>query len=363
MNHDIFISYAKEDRKVAEQVSRALMDAGYETWIAPDSIPPGTGYAGAIAAAIASAPVMVLIHSEHSNDSQHILNEVNLAFNTGRPTSLIPFRIANINYNGDLQYYLARTQWVEAWTPPVEAHLQSLVDWVRKIHPTTAPPHEPPRSGDEPIDRGGNDDGRKPFPMMWLAVGAGALLLLTVIAAAAYWMSGDREAVNTNTVNDNSNSVANNDRPANNNVVNSNLVNLNANGALPPTPTLTPTPKQTPTPRQTPTPTPTLTPTITPTPTLTPTPLPNSALLDVRIARSIRLRFDQLPGLSKAYVESVKGGNVTLGGAVYSKRCREVAERLSHVGQYVVGVTNNIKVIFLPKEQFSQELVTCDPSQ
>src|SRR4051812_18817681 len=104
MAHDIFISYAKEDREVAMLVSRALKDAGYKTWIAPDSIPPGTGYAGAIASAIASAPVMVLIHSEHSNDSKHILNEVNLAFNTGRPTSLIPFRIANIEYNVDLQY-------------------------------------------------------------------------------------------------------------------------------------------------------------------------------------------------------------------------------------------------------------------
>ncbi|MFL6333745.1 MAG: TIR domain-containing protein [Pyrinomonadaceae bacterium] len=368
MAHDIFISYAKEDREVAMLVSRALKDAGYKTWIAPDSIPPGTGYAGAIASAIASAPVMVLIHSEHSNDSKHILNEVNLAFNTGRPTSLIPFRIANIEYNADLQYYLARTQWVEAWTPPIEANLQPLVDWVRQIYPLpgsgaeATPPTPPVKT---------RDDKPRPIPLTWLVAGTGALLLLTIVALSAYLMGGGA------TVNANSNSVANNNLASNNlannnlasnngtngNIVNGNVANLNANVVLTPTPPtpLTPTPMRTP--ARTPTPPPTPTPVPTPTPPPVQTPTPDSSQHDARITGLIKQNFSKYPGLSRAYVESVRGGSVTLDGEVYSQRCKTTAEKLSYVSRQVVGVTNRIRVVFLPKPQFKQELVNCDLSQ
>ncbi len=127
MAHDVFISYAGEDGKVAEAVRRTLEDEGIKCWIAPRDVPIGTNYEDAIIDAICVSRVMILIISEHSNKSPHVKREIQNACLEDSPTQILPLRVDAVPLNKALRYYLSSLQWLDASKPPIEDHLQGLV--------------------------------------------------------------------------------------------------------------------------------------------------------------------------------------------------------------------------------------------
>ncbi len=131
MAHDVFISYAGEDVKVAEVVRRTLEDTGIKCWIAPRDVPIGTNYEDAIIDAICISRVMILIISEHSNKSPHVKREIQNACLEDSPTQIVPLRVDAVPLNKALRYYLSSLQWLDASKPPIEDHLQGLVANVR----------------------------------------------------------------------------------------------------------------------------------------------------------------------------------------------------------------------------------------
>lgn len=56
-------------------------------------------------------------------------------------TPILPFRVEDIRLNKALRYYLGSTQWLDASTPPLETHFESLIKRVRVCLP--------PEAGDE----------------------------------------------------------------------------------------------------------------------------------------------------------------------------------------------------------------------
>jgi len=52
MAHDVFISYAAEDKATADAVCDTLEAEGIRCWIAPRDVLPGMGYAEAIIEAV-----------------------------------------------------------------------------------------------------------------------------------------------------------------------------------------------------------------------------------------------------------------------------------------------------------------------
>jgi hypothetical protein len=89
MAHDVFISYATDDRQVAEKVCVALEGDGIKCWIAPRDVPVGADYEEAIVDGIASSRILVLVLSSHSNASptpspRPPLRNVNLSRNLRR---------------------------------------------------------------------------------------------------------------------------------------------------------------------------------------------------------------------------------------------------------------------------------------
>jgi succinyl-CoA synthetase alpha subunit len=76
----VFISYASQDKGVADTVCQALERAGVPCWIAPRNVVPGESYAGAIVHAIDGTKLIVLILSEHgrsvSMGVRHICSRV-----------------------------------------------------------------------------------------------------------------------------------------------------------------------------------------------------------------------------------------------------------------------------------------------
>ena len=73
MTHDIFISHASADKKVADAMTVALEVEGIQCWIAPRDIRPGDTWGGSIVRAIESSRMMVIIFSASSNASRQVL--------------------------------------------------------------------------------------------------------------------------------------------------------------------------------------------------------------------------------------------------------------------------------------------------
>ena len=131
MSHDVFISHAVEDREVADRVCRAFEEQGIRCWMAPRDIPFGVDYEEAIVDAISASPLLVLILSASSNRSPYVKREIQSACLESSATQIIPFRVEDIPYSKTLRFYLGSTQWLDASTPPLEAHLRRLVEHVR----------------------------------------------------------------------------------------------------------------------------------------------------------------------------------------------------------------------------------------
>jgi peptidoglycan/xylan/chitin deacetylase (PgdA/CDA1 family)/tetratricopeptide (TPR) repeat protein len=147
MAHEVFISHSSLDKPVADAVCAALENAAIRCWIAPRDLQPGRSFAGEITRAIQRSKVMVLIFSAHSNTSEQILREVQLAANSH--LHIVQFRIADVNPNDDLEYYLSAPHWLDALTPPLEDNLQRLGTSVKALLEMAA--EEPAEGGMMPV--------------------------------------------------------------------------------------------------------------------------------------------------------------------------------------------------------------------
>ena len=124
MAHDVFISYSTKDKIIADAVCAKLEENKIRVWIAPRDVPAGSNFGASIIKAINSCKVFVLIWSAHTNTSEHIMNEVNQAFDQG--ITIIPFRIQDIQPTDEMRYYFGRTHWLDAINPPLENHIAVL---------------------------------------------------------------------------------------------------------------------------------------------------------------------------------------------------------------------------------------------
>src|SRR3954452_18171850 len=131
MAHDVFISHSAQDKTIADAACAALENAGIRCWIAPRDVQPGRSFAREITRAIQQSKAMVLIFSAHSNNSQQVLREVQLA--VAEHLHIVQLRIEDVRPNDDLTYFLSTPHWLDAMTAPLEKHLQRLVTAVNAL--------------------------------------------------------------------------------------------------------------------------------------------------------------------------------------------------------------------------------------
>src|ERR1700730_7970213 len=86
----IFISHSEKDKRFSEAVLHALEARGIQVWIARRDIAPGGSYAEAIMTAIEECSCLVLIYTNHCNDSGHVLREVERALKFEK--NIVPIR-------------------------------------------------------------------------------------------------------------------------------------------------------------------------------------------------------------------------------------------------------------------------------
>jgi hypothetical protein len=131
MTHQVFISYSSKDKHVGDAACALLEQRGYRCWIAPRDILPGQEWGGAIIDGITGGRVFVLIFSANANESPQVRREVERAVHHGLP--IIPFRIEDVPPSRSLEYFMSAPHWLDALTPPLEAHLDYLADSVGRL--------------------------------------------------------------------------------------------------------------------------------------------------------------------------------------------------------------------------------------
>lgn len=176
MGHDVFISYSHRDQKMANAACARLEQAGHRCWIAPRDV-GGGAWGMRIMEGIRGARVFVLIFSGHANLSEQVNREVERAVNKGLP--IVPLRIEDVLPSDALEYFIGNQHWLDALTPPLERHLDHLVEVVGGLLGREAPVRP------VPLPKTPQNKSLK-----WWAGGIAAAMGLTAIGA---WMLLGRE--------------------------------------------------------------------------------------------------------------------------------------------------------------------------
>ncbi|UTP38608.1 toll/interleukin-1 receptor domain-containing protein [Phenylobacterium sp. LH3H17] len=111
MNADIFISFASQDRKVADILCTALESRGFGCWISSRNIQPGENFQVSIVQAIRRARIMLLVFTENSNKSEEMTKELALA--SQQKLIVIPLRVEDVTPNEAFSYEFATRQWID----------------------------------------------------------------------------------------------------------------------------------------------------------------------------------------------------------------------------------------------------------
>lgn len=131
MSHDVFISYSTKDKLTADAVCGTLEGRGIRCWIAPRDIAPGQDWSEAIIDGLTSTPVFVLLLSETSNNSEQVKREVQNAVSEGM--TIVPLRLEDIALSKHMRYFIGTPHWLDALTPPMEAHLERLAQTIHAL--------------------------------------------------------------------------------------------------------------------------------------------------------------------------------------------------------------------------------------
>src|SRR4029077_15598726 len=167
-----------------------LESADIPWWMAPRNIGFGADWTEAIMRGITACRVFVVVFSENATGAGHVRREVAKAFSLG--LQVIPFRIEDTLPQTSLSYFLETVHWLDAVTAPLEKHLNSLTDRVKKLLANG--------------DSGSNPDpaalSATAYPGLaapvkrrgWI-VGAGLVVAAAVILTAAwFYIAADRAA-------------------------------------------------------------------------------------------------------------------------------------------------------------------------
>ncbi|MCC6368318.1 MAG: TIR domain-containing protein [Bryobacterales bacterium] len=131
---DVFISYAVQDKALADGVCALLEGQGYSCWIAPRDIPPGVTWPTAIRDAISRCRVMVLIFTQHANESRQMARELERADHHG--VAVLPARFEKVEPAGDLEFFLGNRQWLDAFDGGLASHGEALLGSVERLMQT-----------------------------------------------------------------------------------------------------------------------------------------------------------------------------------------------------------------------------------
>ena len=124
----VFISHRSVDKNIADNLCYKFESRGVRVWYAPRNVVGD--YASSIVDAIDRCTHFVVVLSKKTLESEHVLNEIDVAFNSSPKKKIKPLRIDDVELSSAFKYYLSRQHWMDAIVPPVEERLESFVNAV-----------------------------------------------------------------------------------------------------------------------------------------------------------------------------------------------------------------------------------------
>ena len=138
---DVFISHSTQDRNVANATLAVLEQRGIRCWMAPRDIEPGEDWGDAIVRGLDQCRAMVLVFSQHANESRYVKREVERAVAKG--VLIVPFRIEDVEPKGAMALFASSVHWLDAFPPPLHDHLDKLANtlglWLERNRPLELP--------------------------------------------------------------------------------------------------------------------------------------------------------------------------------------------------------------------------------
>ena len=109
--HDVFISYKREEKQQAFAIKDLLESWGIKTWIDKDGIFSSYDFKELIEKAIESAKIVIFMSSKLSNDSDYVKAEIKYAINCGK--RIVPVMLDNTPFGDGIRMDLTNTDQVD----------------------------------------------------------------------------------------------------------------------------------------------------------------------------------------------------------------------------------------------------------
>jgi len=127
----VFVSFASSDLALTRRVVESLERAGLRCWFSDRDIEPASSYPVAITDAVTNSGAVLLLLTDASNQSPHVIREIEMAFSARRP--ILPVRIGGATPSPDLQYFLSRSQWLDVGASVDDTELARLESRLRAL--------------------------------------------------------------------------------------------------------------------------------------------------------------------------------------------------------------------------------------
>lgn len=128
----MFISHSSKNSKLADAVTAELESNGIPCWISSRDIRPGDpNYGLAILEGLSVCQAVVLLLTEASNRSQHVMKEAERAVSKNIPILIVRFQPVKVSK--DLEYYVSSAQFLDATEPPTSQHFPAIRKSVRDM--------------------------------------------------------------------------------------------------------------------------------------------------------------------------------------------------------------------------------------
>lgn len=139
---EVFISYTTSDKATADMIVDYLEKHGIDCFIAPRDIEGGANYAKRLVKALEECLLVLLVASEKTNESDHVLNEVDIMIDKKKP--VLPVFIEEYELNDELRYYIGRKQRIMAVENEFSTYLPAILSAVEERLPKKEKPAPEP---------------------------------------------------------------------------------------------------------------------------------------------------------------------------------------------------------------------------
>lgn len=204
LHQKIFISYSRADSEFAKRLDHDLDNAGFNSFLDQNDIPPGVPWDDAIQKALVASTTVVVVLSPESVASGNVLDEIGYALRADKrviPVRLkpceTPLRINRIQYaDFTVSYDAGLTQLITALKGEVTLPIRVEPGQLATPKPPVPPPAPPPKQ-EQPVQppappRTQSNNSR----VLWIAV---LVALALVVAGILIWRSVHTEPPVTST--------------------------------------------------------------------------------------------------------------------------------------------------------------------